>query len=148
MVAGDGRAARHLLGPGTAGGSTLARNGPARPTSLALSVVFALLGGCDLTGPCEDTTLAKVPSPDGKLAAVVSVRDCGATTARAVHVSIVAASDGPPREGANTFVIEQGAGVVAEWLAPRELLVSYEPRGRVFMQESRVGEVSVSYREQ
>jgi hypothetical protein len=108
-----------------------------------------LLGaGCDLTGPCENTPIIDIPSPDKRLAVWVFVRDCGATTAKGVHVSIRPASAGPPRDAGNTFIIEQETTVVAEWPAPGQLVISYEPLGEVFKKESHVGEVAVSYRNQ
>jgi hypothetical protein len=87
-------------------------------------------------------------SPDEHLVAWVFVRGCGATTTDSVQVSVLPASAGAPSDAGNTFIMEQGSNVVAEWPAARQLSISYEPLGEIFKKEVRVGEVSVSYREQ
>jgi hypothetical protein len=119
-----------------------------RSRSLAVLASLLLAAGCDLTEPCENAPIIDIPSPDKRLAAWVFVRDCGATTAKAVHVSVRPASAGLPRDPGNTLIIEQEATVVAEWVSPTQLLISYEPLGEIFKKESHVGEVAVSYLEQ
>jgi hypothetical protein len=118
-----------------------------RSNTLVFLALTVLGAGCELTGPCENSEGARIPSPDGRLAAWVFVRSCGATTADSVHVSVLPASATGTREVGNTFIIEDKSTVIAEWPAPRQLLVSYESLGRVFKKESQVGEVTVSYRE-
>ena len=119
-----------------------------RVRSLTFLAIGVLGLGCNLTGPCENAQAIDISSPDGGLAAWVFVRDCGATTAKSVHVSILPTSDDPPRDAGNTFIIEQESTVIAEWPAPGQLLISYEPLGEVFKKESSVAGVVVSYRAQ
>jgi hypothetical protein len=44
---------------------------------LAIIVLAFVSAGCDL---CSDETVSSAPSPDGRLVAVITERDCGATT--------------------------------------------------------------------
>ena len=55
--------------------------------TVALALSAAVVCGCDVF-PCGDTLLARYPSPDGKVEAVVWQRDCGATTSYSVIVEI------------------------------------------------------------
>ena len=103
--------------------------------------------GCGLGDPCDNSQPIRVPSPDESAAAWVFVRDCGATTAKSVQVSVLPASDGAPREAGNTFIIGAESTVVAEWTAAGQLVISYEPLAEIFKREVRVGEVEVAYRE-
>lgn len=103
--------------------------------------------GCGVIDPCENSQQSRVPSPDEEVAAWVFIRDCGATTAKSVQVSVVPASDGAPSEAGNTFIIGGESTVVAEWQAAGQLVISYEPLAEIFKREVRVGEVEVSYRE-
>lgn len=117
-----------------------------RRNAIALLAVAILGAGCDLD-PCENSNLRRIPSPDQHWVAWIFVRGCGATTGNSVQVSVLRASATAPSDGGNVFIIEQDSGVATEWAAPRELAISYEPRGEVFKQETQIGEVSVSYRE-
>ena len=109
---------------------------------LVLSV--ATLGaGCNLPDLCDNVPLSRAPSPDGEMVAWVFVRGCGATTANSVQVSVLPASVDLPGDAGNAFIIEQESGVVAEWSAPRQLLVSYDPLAEVFKKEVWVGGVTV-----
>jgi hypothetical protein len=103
-------------------------------------------------GLCENTIGTEIPSPDGKLKAVIFDRDCGATTATVVHISIV------PREHiinhadvANTFSADGNHGasslnsLFVEWKSDGAVAITYPAKARVFMHESLVGNVAVSY---
>jgi hypothetical protein len=71
-----------------------------------LVLTAAIAGGCaDL---CENQPLQEVPSPDGKLSAILFQRSCGATTGYSTHVSIVTAEEDVPEGGGNAFVADNG----------------------------------------
>ncbi|MGC4094638.1 MAG: hypothetical protein QM756_43325 [Polyangiaceae bacterium] len=120
--------------------------------SLILPLVLAL-SACD--GTCTNTTVARVPAPEGGREAVLFRRDCGATTGFATHVSILPV--GAEAEGAgNTFRADSDHGAAslgdwdsvwaeARWLAPNHLLVRHAAHSRIFRQEEEVSGVRVTY---
>jgi hypothetical protein len=112
-----------------------------------LSLISFLAMSCDLVDPCGNSEVLRLPSPGGRAVAWIFVRDCGATTGYSVHVSVLPTSSTAPRDGGNAFIIGQRSGVSAEWGSPQDLTISYKPAGEIFKKESRVGEVSVTYRE-
>jgi hypothetical protein len=119
-----------------------------RSFAFSFVTIAVLSAGCDLTGPCVNSPVIDIPSPNGDLKAWVFVRDCGATTAKSVQVSVLPVENATPSGSGNTFIIDQQSTVVAEWPEPRKLLISYEPRGDVFKQEIQVAGVEVSYRKE
>ena len=123
-----------------------------------LLLVAAMGGACGHGDPCRNRLLASVPSPDGRVKAVVFERDCGATTAVSTHVSILRSTDEvPERPGApwpaevgNVFVAEKGALRPAGWrgggpwvqvvwatsaATPHTLLVRYDASARLLKGE-------------
>jgi hypothetical protein len=84
------------------------------------------------------------------------MRECGATTDFSTQVSIIS-SAGPIEGIGNVFVADaydHGAmrgswgGPWAEiaWTAPQHLLVTYDAKARIFVQNAKVGEVQITYR--
>ena len=103
----------------------------------AVALEFGVLGTA-LSGTCGNTVVARVPSPDGRLDAVVFQRDCGATTGFSTHVSIVRAGHALPEEGGNLVVAEggptgPGGGPVlrAAWAGARQLRVRHDVQTRI-----------------
>ena len=108
--------------------------------------LIALAGiACGDTGMCENTSQVEIPSPDGKFAAWVFIRACGATTLSSVHVSVVPAGSPAPHESGNAFVLEPVAALEVKWPAERELSISRPAGGHVIEQQPRVGEIAVTY---
>jgi hypothetical protein len=122
-------------------------NGVRRAWIAAGSIAFALAGlSCGDAGLCENSSQVEIPSPDGSLAAWVFIRGCGATTLNSVHVSVTPAGSAPPEDSGNVFILEPVTAVAVKWPAERELSISRDPGGgKVLKQESRVGEVAVTY---
>src|SRR4051794_26546999 len=82
---------------------------------------------------CGNTVLRTIPSPDGKLKAVIFERSCGATTGFSTQVSILRSNDKLPHEAGNLFVVagySSGPGggpwVDVKWSQDRQLLVKYD----------------------
>ena len=105
---------------------------------------------------CANEMLEVIKSPDGNLQAVIFRRDCGATTDYSTQVSIISANAKLPNKSGNVFVADtdhgnapeqKGGGpkVKAEWLDNKSLRISYDPRGRVFLEEERLSRVRISY---
>lgn len=83
------------------------------------------------SGMCGNQVVQEIASPDKKLKAVIFVRDCGATTAYATHVSVYprnhkVASD----DVGNIFWIDGGGPAESdhasvEWTSNRSLKIQY-----------------------
>lgn len=119
---------------------------------VGLIVVPLLLAGC----ACDDKVVQRVPQLYGRGAAVVFVRNCGATTAYATHVGIVRHVDAMPRKQEVVVVLDanhgaapagQGGGpeVRVRWLAANHLEVAHHPRARTFREKTQHGPVRISY---
>ena len=88
-------------------------------------LLFALVG-------CKEDIVTEIPSPDGNLKAVLSIRDCGATTRASTHVNIIRRTSVPP--GPNSSEVFAGYEVPwnaathkigAEWKGNNSLKVWY-----------------------
>jgi hypothetical protein len=110
----------------------------------ALLAVWGL--ACGDAGLCENTSQVETPSSDGKYTAWVFIRACGPTVPSAVHVSVLPAGSPVPNEPGNAFALEPVAALEVKWSSDRELRISRAPGpGKVLAQQSRVGEVAVTY---
>jgi len=87
---------------------------------------------------CSDETLAERTSPDGRHVAVILSRDCGATTAVAVHIIIRRRWFGSD----TAVVLNDPAHVEVEWRSSNELLIRHSPAS-VFGEESEVDGVRI-----
>jgi len=121
-------------------------------TAAFLFSAVMMLSGCSggLLFSCHAEVLDSVASPSGKLVALVSSTDCGATTAATLEVSIVSPGSPPPKEP-NTLATERGAPYSAYlrpvWLKDDKLLVSIPNGARIFTDNAKVGAVDVVYKE-
>lgn len=124
-----------------------------------MNLLAALLSTALLTSACaaecRNDSVAEVRSPDGRRAAVLFQRDCGATTGFSTQISIVAAGQ-VPRAAGNVFVSDGDHGAAAaapwggpwaeaSWLEDGRLLVRYDARARTFTRESKVDGVDIVY---
>jgi hypothetical protein len=91
----------------------------------------------------------------GDLQAVLFQRDCGATTGFSSQVSVGNLGEAPSGVG-NVFVADTNRGAASaaswggpwvelRWLSPKNLLVRYDAKARVFTQNESVSGVAVSY---
>jgi hypothetical protein len=105
---------------------------------------LSFAAACDFM-PCENRPIGEVPSPDGSFSAWVFERNCGATTGFSTQVSVLAQGEGPPSEGGNALVLGDRVGVVASWRGRDQLSISFEGTGQVFLQESQVAGIEITY---
>ncbi len=112
-----------------------------RVATLRRSVVATVVGGWLIilvgcaagdTG-CVNRELERQPSTDGAREAVLFVRECGATTAPALNVSVLDRGKVLPDEAGNVLVLNDPAAmavtrgdVVAIWKTARELHLVYD----------------------
>jgi hypothetical protein len=110
--------------------------------------VSLLMAACD---PCENESAAEHASPDGKWKVVVFERGCGATVGANVQMSLLQASKTLPSDAGNLFVIDSNHGgsaledIFVDWTSKSSVTITYPAKARVFKQERRIGDVSVSY---
>ena len=107
-------------------------------------------------GLCGNSEVARYGSPDGRSTVIVFQRDCGATTGFSTQASLVDAGDPLPESSGDLFIADTDHGAAPAagwggpelevvWQGPRELLLRYDSRARVFRTESRVKGVDVRY---
>lgn len=118
---------------------------------IAVAVAFLIAAG-----RCVNHVLAEVPSPDGRIKAVVFERDCGATTDFSTQISILRTGVRLPNDGGNAFIADTDHGaapagpgggpeVQVRWEGPRAVRITHDPEARVFRAERSVGSVAVRY---
>lgn len=120
---------------------------------LAAVLLPLLLGGCNM---CADEVVQHEPSPFGRGAAVVFVRNCGATTDYSTQVALIGHVDAEPRKRNVFFVADTNNGdapsgaaggprVRVRWIDGNHLEVAHHPRARAFRAEAQHGSVRISY---
>lgn len=113
---------------------------------LSLPLMISI-SGCE--SMCANEVLHEIPSPDKQLKAVVFQRDCGATTGFSTQVSIMKIDKKLPNTGGDVFSADTGHGKVPSgpgggpkievvWKGPRQLLVKYPQKARIFSSVSKI----------
>jgi hypothetical protein len=99
---------------------------------LAFGQFSNLLFGFALASGCNDQVVSELPSPGGKVKAVLYVRDCGATTRASTIVTILSAAQVKPQyrsprvfEGYEYPWNAKTHKIRLEWLSDRSLRVFY-----------------------
>jgi hypothetical protein len=113
-----------------------------RIAALVVGTAIAL-SGCDSV-TCENEISARLPSPAGRLEAVVFERGCGATTDFNTQLSIVPVG-GMPEAAGNALILDDSVPLTLAWQNERELRVTGLGSSRPLKQEGSVQGVSVSY---
>lgn len=111
-------------------------------------VLFALamLVGCG----CVNEAPAEHASPDGQWKYVSFDRNCGATTATNLQVSVLPISQALPGGAANAFIADDDHGATRfiaqpEWISARKLRITYAAKARIFKREPKVGPIDIEY---
>lgn len=129
-----------------------------RLTALIAVVGAAIIAGAlylqsgRADGTCHAYEARTVVSPDGKMRAKIFKRDCGATTAELIQVSVLSRDVAEDDAPGNAFTSELPDGLPsgsvmaamnARWTAPDRLEIHYDGRLRVFEQHSAVHGVAI-----
>src|SRR6266571_3498324 len=116
-------------------------------------VLFVLAVFCALSLACSPLCVSeeqlRIPSPDGKVEAVLFQRDCGATTDFSTQVSVLPSGARLGDAGGNVFIADAdhsrapraswgGPPASMRWQGLRHLVVTYHPLSRVFLEERSV----------
>ena len=114
---------------------------------LLLIVLWANLNSM-ITENCSNRIISEVPSPDGRLKAVIFQRKCGIDTPPSIQVSLLPTSEPLPNRKGNLFVAEGGVrrvGVTVVWKSPVAIDLSYTTDRSVLRNASNLMGVTVSY---
>ncbi len=119
---------------------------------VALVFCAIVLAGCADVG-CGNEAPAEHLSPDKQWKYVTFDRNCGATTARNLQVSVLPAAKRLPSSAANAFIADDNHGATQfvaqpEWISPRKLRITYSAKARVFKREAAVGPIDIEYVEE
>jgi hypothetical protein len=121
-------------------------------SSVHLLLCCSILGAGACSDLCRNEIVTESTAPDGKHAAYLVERDCGATTSASLHLS-VGKSGGKVPETGNIFIADQGRKwnvpleARIEWVAPDLLRVDLDPRLRLFKKEANTDGVKIEYLE-
>src|SRR5262245_58183565 len=107
-------------------------------------------------GMCGASIVRRLPSPDGRLEAVIYERDCGATTDFGTNLSVVRAGAAVGNHAGNLFVADSDHGrapldsgnvihLAVQWIGSNSLVVRYDRRVRVFQQHRAAQGVQIQY---
>jgi len=112
--------------------------------ALSLLASVALVTSCST---CSNTLRSKTLSSDGRLAAVFSERNCGATTDFSSIVNVQTASDRFDSDQGVLFVAKGHYDIAVAWSGPRALLVTCAAcsRKNIFREVTALGDIAVRY---
>jgi hypothetical protein len=112
--------------------------------TLGLLAVLLSLSACEDT-LCGNEVLNETPAPGDRNRAIVFERDCGATTDFSTQVSILGKNQAARNEGGNVFVAGSKLSVSVRWTSPDHLVITYPAQAKVFLRQTKLGGVTVSY---
>lgn len=117
-----------------------------RAALAALALGNLALSGCD--DLCANTLQQRIAAPDASRDAVVFERDCGATTAPSIQLSIVDPGELPSGGGnaLTTELLDDRDSINVSWVAPDHLLVTIPKDAELFEQKAEVAGVRIEYR--
>lgn len=112
---------------------------------LSILATFVAVAGCGRPS-CGNFEKNRLPSPDGEWVAVTFSRECGATTARNVQVSLLKVGESLPDQPGQAFVADEG-DVRISWSNSSHLQIDYGPNLRIYKKESQSRGVLIDYRQ-
>ena len=92
--------------------------------------------------PCDERTVARSRSPDGRNEADIFELSCG--DSRTTHVAVRPAMSAQ-KSRADVLVVEGSAALAAMWTSPKELSIKV-PANRILVAETRWHDVTVTLR--
>jgi hypothetical protein len=117
----------------------------------ALLLVGVSCGG----DPCGTELIHETLSQDGKVKAVLFLRNCGATTDYVTSVSLVSPSENltddstffTPRRLGTIFRAKGVVPASVAWRSPSELIITYARGAEVLLRQHVHGKIRVAYEE-
>ena len=115
-------------------------------TKMLLLAAIALLGlaGCN---NCENSLKSESNSPDGRLVARTSERNCGATTDFSTIVNVQSSSAKYDSNEGMLFVAKGRYEISTKWTDAKSLVITCKgcSRPNLFREVSALGDIDVSY---
>lgn len=115
-----------------------------------VSVCVMLLASCSTEPSCQNEPKGRSLSPNGKLAAVVFSRNCGATVGDNYQVSIMPTAEEPEGKG-NVLVLDQAPNYSPDlkpvWNGDGAVTIPVPAGARMFSKSNRVNGVQVTFRQ-
>lgn len=93
---------------------------------------------------CSNEILSEIPSPDGKLKALIFRRSCASTDSVSTDVSIFGSSESPPNQPGNSFIAQGVTPVTIRWIDNSELLIDEPQETNVTLRVAKYSEVRIS----
>lgn len=94
----------------------------------------------------RNDNLRSMPSPDGKLEAVLFRRTSQAKHKFTTHVAIIGAGEKLPNRSGKAFIAEGEPPVILRWESDRHLVIDEPARTKVILRASQLGDVTISGR--
>ncbi len=110
---------------------------------VVLLIGGALMGINQAFPSCTNEILNEIPSPDGKLKAVVFLRSCASADSVTTNVSIFGKSEKPPNQSGNSFIAQGVPPLSIRWTDPTELLIEEPKDTFVTLRVAIYGEVRI-----
>ena len=101
-----------------------------------------------ITENCINQIISEVPSPDGRIKAVVFQRKCSIDTPSSTHVSLMPAAESLPNRKGNVFIADgsaRSAGVNITWKGPSAVNLSYRTHRDILRKTGSFMGVNVFY---
>lgn len=117
---------------------------------IAISAFAMALASCSVDPSCQNELQGRSVSPNGKMAAVVYSRNCGATTGDNYQVSIVPAGEKPAGKG-NALIVDSTPPYSPRfqpmWRGDDALIIPIPAGARLFSKSSLVHGVQVTFQQ-
>jgi len=121
--------------------------------TIILSIML-LLFGCSMSS--SNSVVEEIPSPSGRLKAIVFERNAGATTSFSTQISIIQSSKELKNDSGNIFVADcdhgkapsaswGGPEVLVKWIDDQTLLITHHPDARLFKSETEFQGCKIKY---
>jgi hypothetical protein len=117
---------------------------------IAIGAFAMALASCNVSPSCRNEPHGRSVSPNGKMAAIVYSRNCGATTGDNYQISIVPADEAPTGTG-NALILDSGPSYSPHfkpmWHGDGALTIPVPAGARVFSKNRRVNGVQVTFQQ-
>ena len=112
--------------------------------NVVVTAVLAFAPCCSPLFECENTVIDRKSNQE--IEAVLFERNCGGTTARSYHVSLLPVGEDLPDEEGNIFIAETTSAAI-EWEDDTTLKIGYPEPAEVFLQWQSFHEINIVYEE-
>jgi hypothetical protein len=112
---------------------------------LTVLILTYILSACDTTSGCSNTIMNRINSLDSQSKILIFGRDCGATTANSIQISVLKAKDSLPNDGGNIFISNARGNVEASWVNEKIIRIKYNRNLEIYKKDSLVSGFEIVY---